>query len=281
MCTAARTALRVSSAEAKLSSYVPSDYIAWLEMAGARVVPIRYNLAPSAVKALLAQVNGVLFTGGPAKPLEAPKPYFETATLLYEEAAKADIPLWGTCLGLQTISCIANGGVDVLSDTPLENFAYPLEFTKAATASRMFGDLSASGRSDFEANVTTNWHHYGVEPERLQHTSLVPLATNVALNGKRFVSALEGRGALQVYAVQFHPESNQFRAASGGVPSKSAAAIRTVQHLARVFVERVRNTSHAFPSAAAESAALVHNQGQLTQTDPTSLYPADGVYVFL
>ena len=52
---------------------------------------------------------------------------FQTASLLYELVlASQDVPLWGTCLGLQTLACIASGGVDVLGDFPLENFASPL-----------------------------------------------------------------------------------------------------------------------------------------------------------
>lgn len=171
-------------------------------MAGARVVPIRYNADEAEVKRLASKVNAVLFTGGPSKPTEAPAPYFQTATLLYQLATSSSIPLWGTCLGLQTISCIANGGVNVLGDFPLENFAYPLSLTAAASSSKMFGGLSASGLADFAENVTTNWHHYGVAPSALTSTRLVPLATNVALNGKTFVSALEGEGGLQVFAVQ-------------------------------------------------------------------------------
>ena len=276
VCAAARSAHWAGGA-----SYINSAYARWLEMAGARVVPIRYDLDPSAVRALFSQVNGVLFTGGPAKPLDAPAPYFETASLLYSLCAAAkDVPLWGTCLGLQTIACIANGARDVLGDMPVDNYAYPLNFTAAAKQSKLFGGLSSRGRADFEENVTTNWHHFGVSPRDLAATPLVPLATNVALNGREFVSALEGRGDLPVFAVQFHPESVQWDAASGGVPAKTAAAIRSVQYLATTFVERARRNSHRFSSQALEAAALVQQQGKLTQTDASSLYPDNGVYVF-
>jgi len=264
------------------SSYVDSSYKLWLESAGARVVPIRYDLPEDKVRALFSKVNAVLFTGGPAKPLEAPAPYFQTATLLYDlVAGHPDVPLWGTCLGLQTISCIAAGGVDVLGDYPLENYAYPLDFTPAAATSKMFGDLTSAARADFEHNVTTNWHHFGVPPIRMASTALVPLATNVALNGETFVSALEGRGALNVFAVQFHPESVQWQAASGGVPAKSAEALRSAAVLARVLVERARNNTHCFASDRELAAALFERQGRFVpSSDADSLYPNDGLYVF-
>jgi gamma-glutamyl hydrolase len=84
-------------------SYVDSAYVRWLEMAGARVVAIPYDATDAEVRRVFARVNGVLFTGGPAKPLEAPPPYFETASLLYELVEEAwsrgeTVPLWGTLL---------------------------------------------------------------------------------------------------------------------------------------------------------------------------------------
>ena len=298
LCSALHTA-RIASAtgrnaSAVRGSYIDSSYKMWLEAAGARVVPIRYDLDEHSVRELFSKVNAVLFTGGPDKPLDAPKPYFARATLLYDLAVAAHIPLWGTCLGLQTIACIASGGKDVLGDFPVENFAYPLSFTPAAKASLMFGAASKSELLDFSQNVTTNWHHYGIAPSKLAGTGLVPLATNVALNGGTFVSALEsepptgmdpagtgGKGAgHQVFAVQFHPESVQWQVPSNGVPAKSAAALRSAQYLSRLLVERARANGHAFASSVEQSAALFENQGTFTPHDPHSLYPSDGVYTF-
>ena len=286
-CVGAAPCSALQLAVQKESAYVESSYARWLQMAGARVVPIDYDLKPAMVRQLFSKLNGVLFTGGPAKPLEAPKPYFATATLLYglvfEAWKQGDfVPLWGTCLGLQTISCIAAGGRDVLGDFPLENYAYPLDFSPHAAGSRLFGGMSASLRHDFEQNVTTNWHHYGVGPDALP-AALQPLATNRALNGATFVSALEGRDGLPVFATQFHPESVQWNGGStDGVPARSAAAVRTVQYLANFFVDLARNNSHAFGSAREEALALISQQGRLQFDEGPAggdLYP-EGAYLF-
>ena len=97
----------------------------------------------------------------------------------------------------------------------------------------------------FAQNVTTNWHHYGVAPTALATLApgLVVLSTNVALNGQRFVSSVEGRNGVPIYGTQFHPESVQWDAGDlrNGqmVPARTLPAVRSVQYLANFFVQQV------------------------------------------
>ncbi len=47
-------------------SYIATSYVRTLESSGARVVSINYKLDFEAIKDLMNQLNGILFTGGKA-----------------------------------------------------------------------------------------------------------------------------------------------------------------------------------------------------------------------
>ena len=106
----------------------------------------------------------------------------------------------------------------------------------------------------------------------------------------RFVSALEGKDGLPVFAVQFHPESIQWDPQDGTpgaphpVPAKSAAAVRTAQYLGNFLVDAARNNSHQYPTALDEARDLISQQMTLefhkaTEGGVPYLYP-EGAYLF-
>jgi gamma-glutamyl hydrolase len=206
--------------DASTTSYIKVSYIEYLMAGGARVVPILYNATQEEVEATFEQVNGVLFTGGPKAPMDFPT-YFATASLLYDlslrsyEEGENPVPLWGTCLGFETIATIQDlrNGHDgeVLSGFDAEKISLPLTLTPQAFESKLFG---GAPRQVIEAvrseAITTNWHSFGVSPftfaKRLQ-PELVPLSVNEDRESRVFVSALEHSQAF-IFATQFHPEAN-------------------------------------------------------------------------
>jgi len=62
-----------------------ASYVKWLESAGARVAPVRYDLPQAELKSILSSLNGLLFTGGD-QSLNAGTPYFETAKFIFDIA---------------------------------------------------------------------------------------------------------------------------------------------------------------------------------------------------
>ncbi|RYY33301.1 hypothetical protein EON62_04365 [archaeon] len=208
------------------SSYFPASYVKWLEMAGARVVPIPFDADATTVTTLLKQLNGAFFTGGGTNfvnPDGSMAQFSITAQLIFNESVTAwqngeTWPLWGTCQGHELVSYLAaNADISVLSGPfDSENYTIPLDFTPVAPKTRMVQGLSANAVNIFATQpVTMNNHQQGVAPATFQNTPglgnrFTLIATNVDRAGKPFVSAMEGNNGLPIYTSQFHPEKVQF-----------------------------------------------------------------------
>ena len=167
-----------------LERYVPTDnrlwvqgytscfhsiYVKWIESAGARVVPIRYNAPDDELRRLAGSVNGLLFTGGDVPIIHTDSQYMHAAGLLLNHTIDSSdwLPLWGTCMGIQTLSILVAGTADVLESgvfTGVDPQMMSLNFTHAAANSRLFGVNSTPTRirTIFQNEpVTTNLHHDG------------------------------------------------------------------------------------------------------------------------
>eukprot|EP00299_Pterocystis_sp_00344_P010790 c4914_g1_i1.p1 GENE.c4914_g1_i1~~c4914_g1_i1.p1 ORF type:complete len:338 (+),score=79.95 c4914_g1_i1:26-1015(+) len=268
------TALKDANFDAQVSptSCFHSVYVKWLESSGARVVPIRYDSSQKQLDDIFDSVNGVLFTGGETVITNLGSQYMQTAGYLLNKTVEANVrgdyvPLWGTCMGLQTLSILAAQNASVLTTSAFdsEDIMLPLNFTADAPQSRMFGGLPFTEYQWLEVeSLTTNMHHDGVQPSVFHANAQLDgffsiLATNMDRKGLEFVSAMEGK-KFPVYAVQFHPERPQFEwIVNNDFINHDAHAIETMQSLGNFFVSEARRNNHAFSSADAEANALIYN----------------------
>lgn len=268
-----------------------ADYVKWLEAAGARVVPINYLASKNDLIKIMDSINGVLFTGGGIEDFQN-NPFWITAQIVYnyviERNSKGDyFPLWGTCQGFQVLCMLTANNLSVVTRFAFdsENLPLSLDFTNVAPSSRLFGSLSADLYSIFATqNVTINLHHDGVYPSLFQTNPQLAsfynlLSTNVDRKGVPFASSMEGK-KFPIYAVQFHPERNQFE---WDLPEKTPHdfdAVRAVQALANFFVQEVRRNSHSFSSPTDEKKALIYNYSPIYNVNSTDAYPEEQIYVF-
>jgi len=252
-------------------SFLEAWYVRWVEAHGARVVPLRYDAPDREVSDVLSRVNGVLFPGGGA-PISVSEPYGRFGERVFAQATAARMPLWGTCLGFEQLMLLSSGeehpgpltpGWD--SHTP-PLFA-PLNLTASlppdATLLAGFpGELKASAAS---SPWTWHMHQKSVSIQdfmrrpRLQDMWHV-LATNVDRRGKEFVSLVQAKGGLPIFASQFHPEKNANEwevpadlpdLVNGTLPVHSSGAIEVSNRFAAFFVDQARRF-RGFGFAAAE-----------------------------
>lgn len=269
-----------------MPGFFPASYVKWLEMSGARVVPLPFD-QPEAVRALLPFINGALFTGGGVDftfPNGTLTPFSVTASLIFNESVSAASsgemwPLWGTCLGFQLISFLASDFDQSIltSGFDSENLTLPLSFTPAAAASKLYSPMPTGVIETFATlPVTMNNHHDGVTPTSFAGSSplssrFTVLSTNVDRKGAEFISSMEGQGNLPVYATQYHPEKIQFEWNPAEVINHAPESVLANLWPGLVFVNATRFNNRAFPSLAAESAALIYNYPAVytAPTDPS------------
>ena len=77
-------------------SYVPASYVKWLELAGARVVPLSFHATDDEVDAIFEQVNGALWSGGEGTIPGAARRLYARATDAFEKTGEV-FPICGTC----------------------------------------------------------------------------------------------------------------------------------------------------------------------------------------
>jgi len=252
-------------------TYIAASYVKFLESAGARVVPVHFDASRAELKQLFGSINGLLLPGGGAD-LSNGTLIHSAGRLLYDLAVAANdagdtFPIWGTCMGFQFLSLLAarNGSVLCQHCYDTEGVALPLHFDEpAATKSRLYGHLPASLKQSLASEaLTLNAHHDGIAPSTFASNARLAaafdvLSTNVDGHGRAFVSSIEAK-RYPFAGTQWHPEKNNFEWHEGvGIPH-SAAAVAVSQYVANFVVGMARQSSHRFPTAAAESAALIYN----------------------
>jgi len=241
------------------TEYLPASYVKSIESSGARVVPIHYTAAAQQITSLLSNLNGVLFTGGGAS-LDDGSPYFTAIQTIYSYVVNANaegdfFPLWGTCLGFESICRAASADPNVLTPFDSENYTIPLIFTDQAQDSRVFNSsLYPSALYVMSLlsslNVTMNNHAWGVSPFGFSSRPALAdvfdvLATDLDRKGVEFVSLIQGKD-VPIYASQFHPEKPQFEWWSQEVTSHTSSAVVANSYMMEFLVNEARKSDHTF-----------------------------------
>ena len=248
----------VQAPDAAATSCFDNIYVKWIESAGGRVVPIRYDSSVDELDKLFDNLNGVLFTGGDTVITDLESQYMQSAGHLLNRSiaasAKGDhVPVWGTCMGIQTLSILVANDPSVLQSGAykgVDPLMMRLNLTTAGQSSRMYTALPKEVQQWVVSEpVTTNLHHDGVTPDTFSSNEKLDnffrvISTNMDVNDLPFVSTIEGKVA-PVYGVQWHPERPQFEWSkvdeSGNDPiNHSIHAVLSMQSFANFFVSEVR-----------------------------------------
>lgn len=257
------------------TSYASAGYVKWLEAAGARVVPLAWDLPLPVLAKQLEYINGALFMGGGndiVNPDGSWNAFGLAGQLIFntsvQRAAHGEVwPLWGTCQGHESLLAYGANTWGVLShDYDAENLTLPLNYTTHAKGSILLGSMPSEVYEALGSlPITMNNHEGGIRPDAFAKTPgladrFYPLATNVDRGGRPFVSVIEGsKAGLPIYGTQFHPEKVGYEWNPAQAMVHTLPSVVANQWFSYVFVNQARQNLRTFPSVAAESAALIYN----------------------
>ena len=255
-----------------VGSYVAASYVKFVEAAGARAVPIRFDAPPAELARLFRAVNALLLPGGEADVASlAHSGYARAGAVLWAMAADAAsvgdyFAVHGTCLGWEQLAVLAARNGSALTRSPpfdSANGAAVLEWAPEAASSRLFGGEGAAAlRAALAAELAAyESHTAGVEPAafaafpKLAATFRV-LSTSRDANGRAYVSTAEGAGRMPLSATQWHPEKALFEWNARLAIPRGGAAAAAATHIAAFIGVEARRSRHT-PRSAAERDAML------------------------
>ncbi|KAK9833340.1 hypothetical protein WJX81_007993 [Elliptochloris bilobata] len=255
-------------------AYVAAAYTKWIEMSGARAVPIRFYVSDQELRQLFESINGLILPGG-LTDLWLDDPYVVAASKLVKWAEEANaagevFPVWGTCLGHQLLQVLATNASfeELLVETDAVSHPSTLEFTPQAATSKVFGTMF-SKRSDLvesaadpEENIIMENHEFGMPPAHYAEWPVLNrtfdiLSTSRDRKGLEYVSTIEHQ-RFPFFGTQWHPEKPPFEFSDNTIPH-SHDAIAVSQHLSGVFMDYARRSKHRPVSVEEELAMLIYN----------------------
>ncbi|CAG9313950.1 unnamed protein product [Blepharisma stoltei] len=262
------------------NTYIAASYVKFVEMGGARVVPLRVDQSFEELNFLFSRLNGILFTGGGANvwtndsiPTWTPD-YTEKACYLYRLVKEANdngnyYPLWGTCLGFEAIQVCENNEFETLGNFNGEPpYTQSHDFTPKAKWSylfngigRKYGEIIRKIMTDRKTSLLS--HSHGVSPSMYQGENNLTatfnmLSTMLDKSGNRFVGIIEGK-KYPIFATQFHPEKNIYEWDPQVPQPHDFYSVKVSTYFADFLVSEARRNNNSFESEEELKPYLIYN----------------------
>ena len=246
------------------TSYIPQSYVKWIEMHGARVVPIMFDIPKQMINFLLNQIDGLLLIGGTIESAIIEKAHYRfLSTLRYivQKITRFNLignhfPIFSICLGFQLLPIICCDERETISDVS-DNFIN----NKGISFLRKYGadtiDLLPVKNRDMLVGESMQDHFSDTEKKKMSHepctamfhnksfimgakymnkyNNFIDVTATSSVGGKSYVAAYQFK-SLPYYGVQFHPEKVFYEHRQENIPRGDVAKMLSSK-LCNMFIE--------------------------------------------
>ena len=267
----------------KVSSYIPQSYVKWIEMSGARVVPLQYDLPKPILAGFLNQLSGVLWIGGGIENKKTHtekqfKIFIGTLHYIFNYVKKQNdignpYPIWGTCIGFEILAMMQmynttdELGSDFYHGRNIQKVSKKgggvIRFTSSAKSDGLMKAFPTKMISQMETKpVTYHIHDLGFDMKgktvQKMKKYLDILAVEYSEKSKiQFMNAFKYK-KYPFYGVMFHPEKPPFEWIPKGIPH-NALAVKTSTILSRYFITLCRNNKNIWIGGRFPTDYMIYN----------------------
>ncbi|WZN60794.1 gamma-glutamyl hydrolase [Chloropicon roscoffensis] len=199
----------------KNDEYIAASYAKLVEAAGARPVPVSYNLEREDLMVTLDRLDGFVFPGG-GMDLSLNRTFAMNAETIVNYAQyRSDFPVVAICLGFQLVSTVVSRSNEILSGFDSENLLELPSWDYQAYVNSKLSQFYPEYSDLKQLHVFEN-HHSGVAVDVFEQRLsgfFDLLATGVDRGGKEYVAAVESKD-YKIFGFQFHPEKATYEGVS-------------------------------------------------------------------
>jgi gamma-glutamyl hydrolase len=282
-------------------SMIPGSYVKWLEQAGIRIIPIRYDMPRRVIDKLMSSINGILITGGStrlfrnnsklckfkkllSKKVICPSRYMSTVNYITKMAKKMfnmgnPFPIWGTCLGYEALMLSLSKFTLKRQRVSSVNHSLNLNLNdQSKSFFKKYFDPQLITAINDKPLIYFN-HKFAFKPRQIRENKVIGskidiLSTTKLENNEVIVSMVKDK-TYPFIGVQFHPEKIQFEHRSSVTTNVSFWSIEASHKLAMVFFDHVNKNQNEMEKEHELEALLIYNYPIYKSSGPY-----EQVYVF-
>ena len=248
----------------EIKSYLSDSYVKWIEMSGAKVVPIPYSWSKNKILSTVSQLNGVVFPGGSVDRVKSKAflKYIDSFKTIFNYAMSENdrdnyYPLWATCLGFEFLLLMVLNNNKAIHDNYVNEILIqtvkarhqpvPLTLLPGASTNSIFKGFSNAELELFNTESVVYMNHgFGFIYDKSLLKWITPYIDILSINsdseGVDYLSTIKFK-KYPFYGTQWHPEKIMFEWLDKSI-QHTKNSMYVSQVMSNMFVDECRKNKN-------------------------------------